>query len=133
ESRVTVVVRNPSLAKFADAGPVPAGAFNPIDPAAVQGVSGVKINGDLATVDLEVPSADWGVRGQTATLQVLQELVYTATEEPGIHRALITQNGGKTAKIDQHVVDKPLAREDVFGYSRTGPLGASTGISLGGD
>ena len=55
---------------------------------------------------------DWGVPADDVKL-LLQQIVYTATEEPGIDRVLITQNGGKPAVINGVTYDKPLAREDV--------------------
>jgi hypothetical protein len=55
---------------------------------------------------------DWGVPPDDVKL-LLQQIVYTATEEPGIDRVLITQNGGKPAVINGKTYDKPLAREDV--------------------
>jgi hypothetical protein len=79
--------------------------------------SSVKINGDVATVDYTLPSSGWPMRGAASSLAWQQELVYTATEEPGIRRVLITQNGGKPTTIDQFAWDKPLSREDVNGYS----------------
>jgi hypothetical protein len=110
----------------------PSGAFNAAPSGAPVKVAGVGISGDLATVDFNVPNGDWKVRGSAQTLALLQQLVYSATEEPGIHRVLFTQNGGEVT-IDQLVVDKPLAREDVFGYGSTGPLGKDQGITWGGD
>jgi len=56
------------------------------------------------------------MRGAAASLAWQQQLVYTATEEPGIRRVLFTQDGGKPMQIDQIVMDKPLSREDVSGY-----------------
>lgn len=80
----------------------------------------VKVNGDLVTVDYaSLPTGGWPVRGAAASLAWQQELVYSATEEPGIRRLLVTQNGGKPTAIDQLVWDKALSREDVLGY---GPL-----------
>ena len=52
---------------------------------------------------------------------------------PGIRRVFFTQNGGNKVTIDQLVVDKPLAREDVFGYSSRGALGKDNGVSWGGN
>lgn len=77
------------------------------------------ITGDLATVDFTVPNGQWGVAGSAGTLAFLQQLVYTATEEPGIRRVLITQNGGEQALINGEglVIDHPVARENVAGYS----------------
>ncbi|HEY6203467.1 MAG TPA: Gmad2 immunoglobulin-like domain-containing protein [Candidatus Limnocylindria bacterium] len=118
-SRLAVVTLNSGLEKFPDADPVPSGAFNAIRPpnqANAQGVGAVRVDGDTATVDLSVRNDDWGIRGSALTLAALQQLVYTATEEPGVRRVLFTQNGGKPLHIDQFVMDKPLAREDVSGY-----------------
>jgi len=99
------------------AGPAPAGTSNAMPPkAAVQSVTGVQIQDDLARVDLVVNAGNWQVSGAARSIAVLQQLVYTITEEPGIRRALITQNGGKPTTVDQFVWDKPLSREDVDGY-----------------
>jgi hypothetical protein len=76
----------------------------------------VRINGDTVTVDYTLASGGWPMRGAAASLAWQQQLVYTATEEPGIRRVLFTQNGGKPMQIDQIVMDKPLSREDVSGY-----------------
>jgi hypothetical protein len=116
-------------------GQVPAGAINPLASAAPsQGGSsrfglGVRIQGDLATVEFDL-SSGWGVRGDAQSLALLQQLVYTITEEPGIRRALITETGKPNAVIDQLVVDKPLTREDVFGYTSKAASGT---ISIPGD
>src|SRR5207245_10329306 len=53
-------------------------------------------------------------------------------EEPGIRRAQIVDVGKSSTAIDQLVVDKPLAREDVYGYSFTPALGKDNGISRSG-
>jgi hypothetical protein len=96
----------------------PTGAFDARPPrGVVTTVAGITINGDVATVDLTVPSG-WKVSGSAATTALIQQIVYTATEEPGIRRVLITENGGKPTTIDQFVWTKPLAREDVAGYSK---------------
>ena len=76
----------------------------------------VRINGDTVTVDYYFASGGWAVRGAAASLAWQQQLVYTATEEPGIRHALFTQDGGKPMRIDQIVMDRPLTREDVSGY-----------------
>ena len=78
------------------------------------GVSVSQIQGDLATVEFDL-SNGWGVSGSAQSQALLQQLVYTITEEPGIRRALITEKGKPNAVIDQLVIDKPLSREDVFG------------------
>jgi hypothetical protein len=80
----------------------------------------IKINGDLVTVDYaSLPAGGWPMRGSAASRAWQQELVYSATEEPGIRRLLVTENGSKPTRIDQLVWDKALSREDVSGY---GPL-----------
>jgi len=118
-SRLSVITLNPDLVKFPDADPVPSGAVNAIKGTGrvnAQGVGAVRVSGDTATVDLSVASDDWQINGAAQTLAAVQQLVYTATEEPGIRRVLFTQNGGKQMRIGQMVLDKPLAREDVSGY-----------------
>jgi hypothetical protein len=79
-------------------------------------VNSVRLNGDTATVDYTLPASGWPMRGAAASLAWQQQLVYTATEEPGVNRVLVTENGGKPTTIDQLVWDKALAREDVSGY-----------------
>ena len=82
--------------------PLP-GSFNAAPPAQViRDIGNVTITpaGD-ANVDFLLRSGDWGVRGAAQTNALLQQLVYTITEEPGVRRALITQDGGKRAVIDQ--------------------------------
>jgi hypothetical protein len=93
----------------------PPGTQNLLWNNAFQGGVQVVINGDLATVDLMLEKP-WTSSGSAASRALLQQLVYTATEEPGIRRVLFTENGGKRMSIDQIVIDKPLSREDVSGY-----------------
>ena len=100
----------------ADPGmPAPAGAFT-ARPArgAIVGVNDVKLEGDLATVGLRIPEG-FKISGSAATTALVQQIVYTTTEEPGIRRVLLTVNG-RPATIDQLVWDKPLTRDDVSGY-----------------
>jgi hypothetical protein len=111
----------------------PSGSFTAFSSRVPLGVNSVKVSGDTATVDFQVNGGDWGARGSAQSLGMMQQLVYTATEEPGIGRVLITQNGGAPATIDQLRVTQPLAREDVFGYSLRGSIGTDQGISWGGD
>lgn len=99
--------------------PPPSGAFTAVPPASVFrdiGDISVTVAGDVS-VDFVLRGQDWGIQTARLASAFVQQLVYTATEEPGIRRALITQNGGKTARIDQLVLEKPLSREDVFGYA----------------
>jgi hypothetical protein len=119
KSRLSAVTLNGTLDKFPDSDPMPTGAFSAIrgrDQVNGQGVGAVRVNGDTATVDLSVKDDDWLIRGSAQTLAAIQQLVYTATEEPGIRRVLFTQNGGKQMSIDQMILDNPLTREDVSGY-----------------
>jgi len=116
-----------------DAMQVPPGLFSAFSSRTTVGVNSVRVSGDTATVDFSVTGGDWGIRGSAQSLAAIQQLVYTATEEPGIRRVLMTQNGGGPATIDQILTDKPLAREDVFGYSSRGPIGKDQGITWAGD
>jgi hypothetical protein len=108
----------------------PAGAVNAFPRGAqaptLKDASSVKINGDVVTVDYSVPNGDWGVRGSASSLALQQQLVYTASEEPGIRRVLVTQNG-QPAQIDQIVWDNPLTREEVFGYTAAGTRDRAAG------
>jgi len=101
---------------------VPAGLLNPLGSVspAVNGSRqtglGVHTSGDKAFVEFDLPTG-WGAHGSAQSLALLQQIVYTITEEPGINYAVITDKGRQSATIDQLVVDKPLSREDVFGYA----------------
>jgi hypothetical protein len=110
ESRIAS--RITALGSAAAANERPAGTTNAH---ASRGIS-VRVQGDVATVEFDT-SAGWGVRGDAQSQALLQQLVYTITEEPGIRRALITEKGKPNALIDQLLVDHPLSREDVFGYA----------------
>lgn len=95
----------------------PAGTFTARPPrGAIVGVNDVKIEGDLATVGLRIPEG-FKISGSAATNALVQQIVYTATEEAGIRRVLLTLNG-QPATIDQFIWTKPLAREDVAGYRK---------------
>ncbi len=117
-----------SVLRDRSAGQVPAGASNPMSLVAFNAAAGgaqtwmgVAWQGDLATVEFDVVPG-WGVRGAAQSQALLQQLIYTITEEPGIRRALITEKGKPKAVIDQLVVDKPLSREDVSGYTSRGSV-----------
>jgi hypothetical protein len=102
---------------------VPAGAINAAALAAAQSRTttiSVSVAGDVATVEIGL-SGGWAARGAAQSQALLQQLVYTITEEPGIRRAMIKDQGKQTATIDQLVVDKPLSREDVLGYDVKSP------------
>jgi len=105
----------------ATAAPPQGGYFNPLHTSKTKPTVGeVRIEGDLVRVDYSVPSGDWGAPGTSASLSLLQQLVYTASEEPGIRRVLITQNGGQPATIDQITLTTPRTREDVLPYEFAG-------------
>lgn len=116
---------------------IPAGATNAFsEPTPTQSGSStfgmsIKVQGDLATVEFDL-SNGWGVRGSAQSLALLQQLVYTITEEPGVNRALITEKGKPSAVIDQLVVDKPLSREEVSGYGVSQASGPASTITSGG-
>lgn len=104
---------------------VPGGATNPLAQVGTfQGSGssfevGAKLDGDLAIVELGKGQFE-RIRGAAMTEAVVAQLVYAATEEPGVRRVLLTERGGGRLTIDQLVLDGPLAREDVVGYSFKG-------------
>jgi hypothetical protein len=111
----------------------PAGAFTAVPRnSVVKTAEALEVQGDLLKLDFTVPGGDWGIRGSAQSLAFIQQLVYTATEEPGIHQVLVTENGGQAVTIDQLVVNKPLTREDVSGYSGSAALGPASTITSGG-
>lgn len=112
---------------------VPSGAFNATGRAPTGGrqsttSTSMTVDGDLATVEIGVDPA-WAARGAAQSQALVQQLIYTITEVPGIRRAKLKDPGKQTFTIDQLVVDKPLTREDVFGYARSG---AADRIESGG-
>ena len=121
------------LAALLIATQVPAGSFTVVPPRTTIGVNSVRVSGDTAAVDFRVYGGDWGIRGSAQSLALMQQLVYTVTEEPGIRRVLITQNAGGPATIDQLIVKEPLAREDVFGYKNAGAIGSDKALTWAGD
>jgi hypothetical protein len=78
--------------------------------------TGVRIDGDLATVNFTVPDGMWGVHGSAGTLAFIQQVIYTVTEEPGIRRALITENGHEALVGEGVIIDHASSRENVAGY-----------------
>jgi hypothetical protein len=101
----------------------PVGLFNVVSAAKAR-VSTVVVNGELATIDFSVPGDDWGTAGSTGTRAFVQQIIYTASEEPAIRRVLMTQNGGTQAIVGGEglVIDHPGTREDVAGYTVKGSL-----------
>ena len=75
-------------------------------------VRSVTVAGDTATIDY---SARFPPSGSSGDVAMLQQIVYTATEEPGITRILVTDNG-KPMNTGHILWDKPLTRDDVAGY-----------------
>jgi hypothetical protein len=100
----------------------PPGTFNAAALSATSRTTSVsaRVDGDLATVEIGI-TGGWPARGAAQSQALLQQLVYTITEQPGIRRAMIKDQGKQTATIDQLVVDKPLTREDVLGYDVKSP------------
>ena len=121
----------------APAASVPFGAANPValvgrttTPTGGSGSFGVSVlavNGDTASVELDLPNG-WSVRGAAQVQALVQQLVYVITEEPGIRKARITEKGKTSAVIDGLIVDKPLSREDVTDYSSLGSLQSARGL-----
>lgn len=78
----------------------------------------VSVDAGLAVVDFSAPGDLWGVAGSAGTRAFIQQLIYTITEEPGVDRALITQNGGQMAIVNGEgvMIDHASGRADVAGY-----------------
>lgn len=95
----------------------PPGLFN-IAPSVKARPASVVVGSPFTVVDFTVPNDDWGAAGSAGTRAFIQQLVYTITEEPGVDRVLITQNGGHMAIITGEgvVLDHPSGRLDVAGY-----------------
>ncbi len=75
-------------------------------------VRSVQVQGDTATIDY---SARFPPSGSSGDIALLQQIVYTATEEPGVSRILVTENG-KPMNTGHILWEKALTREDVSGY-----------------
>lgn len=70
------------------------GAFNVLARMTAR-LANVRIAGGLATLDYSVPTGDWGLNGSATLRAFVQQVIYTASEEPGIASVLITQDGGE--------------------------------------
>ena len=66
----------------------------------------------IVTVGFSAPDGDWGVTADQVRL-VLQQIVFTATEEPNIDFVRIRQNGGKPAVIAGTAIDAELTRDSL--------------------
>ena len=97
--------------------PAPSGLFNTALTATAR-PDAVSVDAGLAVVDFRVIGDLWGVAGSAGTRAFIQQLIYTITEEPGVDRALITQNGGQMAIVNGEgvMIDHPSGRADVAGY-----------------
>ena len=101
----------------------PPGSSNPFARSGRIGSGGqlgtsVRIDGDVATVTFDV--SGWGVTTEAEARALIQQLVYTISEEAGIRRVLIAEEGKPKAVIAGVSIDRPLTREDVVGYSFSG-------------
>lgn len=76
-------------------------------------VRSVKVDGGIVTIDYSAPFPASGTTGDVA---LMQQIVYTATEDPIVRQVLVTENG-RPMSTGHILWDKPLAREDVSGYS----------------
>jgi hypothetical protein len=111
----------------------PAGAFNVFAGAGRQGGSGtlgvsLQVSGDLVTVTFDLGGRGWGVSSAAETTALIQQLVYTITEEPGIRRALIKEAGKTRLELGSAIIDRPLPREDVFVYAAPADAGPMKGL-----
>src|SRR5690242_9060947 len=106
------------------------GAFNVL-PAMKARLAAVSVSGDLATLDYEVPGDDWGLNGSATLRAFVQQIVFTATEEPGIVRVLVTQNGGRQAIVGGEglVISAPQTRTGL-GYDGLMPDQAARVIRM---
>jgi len=86
-----------------------------------QGGVNVTISGDLATVDLLLGNKPWSALEVGGEAGIVQQLVYTATEEPGIRAVLFTHDRGQQMRVGEFVFSQPLTRENVSGYRRVDP------------
>ena len=109
-------IRSRLVALETGPGVVMPDAYNSVRDANAK-LDGIRIAGDLVIIDYSVAGDDWGVNGSARLASFVQQIVYTASEEPGITRVLITQNGGRTAIIGGEglVIDHPATRADVTG------------------
>jgi hypothetical protein len=105
-------------------------------------IASVKLVNHTVTLDYDVPTAGWGASVvPCSTCPLIQEIVYTATEEPGVRDVVVTANGkpttvklapdanpanwqGVTPMMDA------LSREDVLPYRVGTPMSGSFGGGL---
>lgn len=106
------------------------GAFNVL-PGMTARLATVTVSGDLATLDYSVPGEDWGLNGSATLRAFVQQVVFTATEEPGVGRVLVTQNGGRQAIVGGEglVISAPQTRAGL-GYDGLMPYQAARVIRM---
>lgn len=106
------------------------GAFNVL-PGMTARLATVTVSGDLATLDYRVPDDDWGLNGSAMLRAFVQQVVFTATEEPGVARVLVTQNGGRQAVVGGEglVISAPQSRAGL-GYEGLMPDQAARVIRM---
>jgi hypothetical protein len=87
------------------------GAFNVVARMTARLVT-VTVAAGLVTLDYSVPAGDWGIEGSAMLRAFVQQVIYTASEEPGIASVLITQDGGREAVIGGEglVISAPQTR-----------------------
>ena len=85
--------------ELATAGSIgPHGAYNFLPTVGAQ-LRHVTVSQDLATLDFLVGDGDWVLYDGAEARAFLQQLVFTATDEPSVRRVLVTQDGGIPAVI----------------------------------
>lgn len=106
------------------------GAFNVL-PGMKAHLTNVIVAADLVTLDYLVPEDDWGLNGSAVLLAFVQQVIYTATEEPGIIRVLLTQNDGHAATVGGEglVIGSPQTRAGL-GYKGLMPRQAARVIGM---
>jgi Sporulation and spore germination len=106
------------------------GAFNVLARMTAR-LASVTVSGDLASLDYSVPSGNWGVDGSAMLRAFVQQVIYTASEEPGIASVLITQDGGQEAVIGGEglVISAPQTRAGL-GYEGLAPDQAARVIRM---
>ena len=106
------------------------GAFNVLASMKAR-LASVAVAGDLVTLDYLVPEDDWGLNGSATLRAFVQQMIYTASEEPGIVRVLITQNGGRQAIVGGEglVISAPQSRAGL-GYEGLTPNQAERVIRM---
>ena len=80
---------------WAFSGPVPPG-YVPLASAVKARPYRIGLADDLAVVTFLIPPEGWGIDAQQVKM-LLQQIVYTATEEPGVERVRLRQEGDTTS------------------------------------